>query len=179
MTSSSTTDIKNENWPMTMRETELTIREFEAGDEAAFRSLNEEWIRRYFVIEPKDEASFADPRGSILDRGGRIFFAVQDRQPVGCCALLSMESGGFEVAKMAVSESYRGNGIGRRLLEKAVAEARAAGAHRLYLETNKKMQPAIRLYESIGFRHVPSERIVPSPYSRANVYMELYFDGVK
>jgi GNAT superfamily N-acetyltransferase len=164
---------------MTMRETEVSIREFEPGDEAAFRELNEEWIRRYFVIEPKDEAVFVDPRGSILDRGGRIFLAFQDRQPVGCCALLRMNSGEFEVAKMAVAESYRGNGIGRRLLEKAIAEARALGAHRLYLETNRKMQPAIRLYESLGFRHLPPERIVPSPYARANVYMELFLDEIR
>jgi putative acetyltransferase len=162
---------------MTMRETEVSIREFEPGDEAAFRELNEEWIRRYFVIEPKDEAVFADPRGSILDRGGRIFLAFQDGQPVGCCALLRMNSGEFEVAKMAVTESYRGNGIGRRILERAISEARASGASRLYLETNRKMQPAIRLYESLGFRHVPPERIVPSAYARADVYMELYFDG--
>jgi putative acetyltransferase len=162
---------------MAARETELTIREFEPGDEAAFRMLNEEWIKRYFVIEPKDESSFADPRGSILARGGRIFLAVQDGQTIGCCALLAMGSGEFEVAKMAVSESHQRNGIGRRLLEKAIAEARASGAHRLYLETNRKMQPAIRLYESLGFRHLPPERIVPSPYARANVYMELLFDG--
>ena len=87
-----------------------------------------------------------------------------------------MSPGEFEVAKMAVTESFQGAGIGRRLLEKVVAEARASGAHRLYLETNRKLAPAIRLYESLGFRHIPPERVVPSPYARANVYMELYFD---
>ena len=44
---------------------------------------------------------------------------------------------------------------------------------RLYLETNRKLALAIRLYESVGFRHLPPERVVPSPYARANVYMEL------
>jgi putative acetyltransferase len=155
---------------------ELTIREFGPGDEAAFRRLNEEWIIRYFVLEPKDEASLADPRRTILDRGGRIFIAIRASQPVGCCALLAMAPGEFEVAKMAVTESSQGAGIGRRLLEKAVTEARAAGAHRLYLETNRKLAPAIRLYESLGFRHLPPERIVPSAYARADVYMEFYLD---
>lgn len=161
---------------MTAPETELTIREFGPGDEAAFRKLNEEWIIRYFVLEPKDEASLADPRGTILDRGGRIFLAVREGQPVGCCALLARAPGEFEVAKMAVTESTQRAGIGRRLLRKAIAEARASGAHRLYLETNRKLEAAIRLYESLGFRHLPPERIVPSPYARANVYMELHLD---
>jgi GNAT superfamily N-acetyltransferase len=154
----------------------LTIREFSQGDETAFRSLNEEWITRYFRMEPKDEASFADPQGTILSRGGRILFAVKDDRPVGCCALLAISPGNFEVAKMAVAESVRGCGIGRRLLETVIAEARAAGAHRLYLETNSKLTPAIRLYESVGFRHLPADRVVPSPYSRADVYMELILD---
>jgi hypothetical protein len=35
------------------------------------------------------------------------------------------------------------------------------------------LTPAIRLYESQGFRHLPPERIVPSVYARADVYMEL------
>jgi putative acetyltransferase len=156
---------------------DLTIREFTAGDEAAFRKLNEEWIVRHFALEHKDEILLADPRGTILDLGGRIFIVVRDGQPVGCCALLAMAHGEFEVAKMAVTESLQGAGIGRHLLQRVVADARASGARRLYLETNRKLTPAIRLYESMGFRHLPPERIVPSPYARADVYMELYLDG--
>ncbi len=158
---------------MTAQETELTIREFMLGDETAFRKLNEQWITRYFFLEPKDVASLLDPRTTILDRGGRIFLAVRDGQAVGCCALLAVAPGEFEVAKMAVTETYRRNGIGRQLLEKVIAEARASGAHRLYLETNHKLVGAIRLYESLGFRHLPPERILASPYARADVYMEL------
>jgi len=157
-----------------MWEPEIIIREFRPGDESAFRSLNEEWITRYFVLEPKDEASLANPRETILDCGGRIFLAVQGDRPIGCCALLAMTPGEFEVAKMAVTESSQRNGVGRRLLETTIAEARSAGAQRLYLETNRKLSAAIHLYESLGFRHLPPERIVPSEYTRANVYMELY-----
>jgi len=161
---------------VTISEIELTIREFRPGDQAAFRRLNEEWIIRYFALEPKDEASLADPAETILDRGGRIFLAARDSQPVGCCALLAMAPGEFEVAKMAVTESCQGAGIGRRLLERAITEARAAGAHRLYLETNRKLVTAVRLYESLGFQHLPRERVVPSCYARTDVYMELYLD---
>lgn len=155
---------------------EVTIREFRPGDEADFRRLNEEWIIRYFALEPKDERSFADPQRTIVDPGGRIFFAVQDRQVVGCCALLAMGPGEYEVSKMAVTASVQGSGIGRKLLESVIAAARAIGARRLYLETNHKLAPAIHLYESLGFRRLPPERIVPSPYARADVYMELQLD---
>jgi hypothetical protein len=48
------------------------------------------------------------------------------------------------------------------------------GAKRLYLETNSKLQSAIHVYESLGFKHLAPERVIPSPYARANVYMELW-----
>lgn len=152
---------------------DITIREFQPGDETAFRTLNEEWITRYFVLEPKDTASLSDPHGTILNRGGRIFMAEREGHPVGCCALMALGPGEFEVAKMAVTESAQGAGIGREILRKTIAEAQASGARRLFLETNSKLTPAIRLYESLGFRHIPPERVKPSPYARANVYMEL------
>jgi GNAT superfamily N-acetyltransferase len=153
----------------------FTIREFLPGDELAFRRLNEEWIVRYFALEPKDVEALDNPR-RILDHGGRIYFAVRGSEPVGCCALISIGGREYEVAKMAVTPSCQGAGVGRGLLETVVAEARAAGAARLYLETNHALMPAIRLYESVGFRHLPPERVVPSQYARADVYMELVME---
>ena len=66
------------------------IREFLPGDESAFRRLNEEWILRYFAMEAKDEEALADPHSRILDRGGRIFFAIHQGEAVGCCALVAI-----------------------------------------------------------------------------------------
>jgi len=151
----------------------VEIREFAPGDEVAFRRLNEEWITRHFTLEAKDEEVFADPQGSILAKGGKIFFAIRGGRPVGCCALIAIGPGEYEVAKMGVTESAQGAGIGRQMLERVVEEAKVAGAWRLYLETNRKLAPAIRLYESLGFQHIPPERRVPSPYARAEVPMEL------
>jgi putative acetyltransferase len=151
----------------------MTIREFQDGDETAFYELNEAWILQYFVMEKKDADALRDPHGTILAGGGKIYFAIQDGAPVGCCALVNMGSGEYEVAKMAVSESMRGTGIGRRLLTAVIEEARRLGAHRLHLETNRSLTPAIHLYEALGFQHLPPERFVPSDYARSNVQMEL------
>jgi len=152
---------------------EVGIRQFRLGDAAAFRRLNEEWITRFFRIEPKEEIILADPQRTILDAGGSIFFATAGERCVGCCALIRLGDKEFEVAKMAVEPAYQRAGIGRRLLQAAIEEGRKAGAKRLYLETNHVLTPAIRLYESLGFKHIPENRIVPSQYERADVYMEL------
>lgn len=152
---------------------EVLIRLFQAGDEAAFRMLNEQWIKHYFKLERKDQATFSDPQKSIIDRGGQIFIASAGGQSIGCCALLRMSEDEFEVAKMAVTTTYQGRGIGRRLLHAAIEEARRMRARRLYLETNHILEPAIRLYESLGFRRLHPTQVTPSPYDRADVYMEM------
>ena len=160
--------------PFTIRSmTEVVIRPFQAGDEAAFRALNEEWIVRYFGMESKDEQIFSDPHASVLKKGGMILFATIAGKCVGCCALLRIGEAEFEVAKMAVAPECRGAGVGRQLLQAVIEEGKSAGAKRLYLETNHVLEPAIHLYESLGFRHVPAERITPSPYARSDVQMEM------
>ena len=119
----------------------------------AWAALNESWLAEGgFAVEAKDRKVIDDPQGAILDPGGRIFMAEADGEAIGCCALMAMDDGGFEVAKMTVSPA-----------------ARAAGAPRLYLETSSTLKPAGALYRSFGFVDLPPR---PSPYARADVWME-------
>lgn len=152
---------------------EIYFRPFRTGDETAFRELNEAWITELFVMEEKDYQILGDPQRNILDSGGAIFIAESNGRIVGCCALLAGSDGVFEVGKMAVAEELRGAGVGRQLLEFVLAQARGMGMRRLFLETHHKLANAIHLYESVGFRRVPAERLRPSPYSRSDVSMEM------
>ncbi len=142
-------------------------------DAHAFRTLNEEWITRYFSLEAKDVETLNDPENTILRKGGRIFVARSPAGTVGCVALMAMGDGVYELSKMAVDPALRGHGLGRRLLAYAIAEARSMGARSLFLGSNSRLQNAVHLYESAGFRHVPRERVPLSGYVRANVFMEM------
>ncbi|MBS1821603.1 MAG: GNAT family N-acetyltransferase [Acidobacteria bacterium] len=158
-----------------MKQTAIKLRSFQPGnvaDAAAFRSLNEWWIEKYFGLEQHDREMLGDPEGHVLAKGGHIFFAIGDEGLVGCCGLTFVSPGVYEVVKMAVAPGWQGAGVGRKLLTYTVEQGRALGAHRLYLETNSSLSNAIHLYESLGFRHLPPR---PSPYVRANVFMELRF----
>ena len=147
----------------------MQIVEFEPSHAEAFRTLNEAWISRYFVIEPKDQEVLNDPQGKIIDRGGRIFMALKDGVPVGCAALLKMDDGGYEVAKMTVSEALRGSGLGKLLMQRCIDAGAELGATRLYLETNSSLGPALGLYRAMGFKDLAP---VETPYVRADVFME-------
>lgn len=152
----------------------VDIRSLAPGDDAtAFRTLNEEWITRYFTLEAKDREILNDPVNSILLKGGHIYMAYVAAQAVGCVALIPMKDGVWELSKMAVSPHLRGRGLGRRLLLHAIAQAQCLGARSLFLGSNTRLTDAVHLYESVGFRHVNPESLPPMPYSRANVFMEM------
>jgi N-acetylglutamate synthase-like GNAT family acetyltransferase len=152
----------------------IEIRSLAPGDDAtAFRTLNEEWITRYFTLEPKDRETLNDPVHSILLKGGHIFMAYAGAEAVGCVALIPMRNGVYEISKMAASPHLRGRGIGRRLLQHAIAQARSIDARSLFLGSNTRLKDAVHLYESVGFCHVKPEALPPMPYSRADVFMKL------
>src|ERR1700758_392853 len=156
---------------------EIEIRPLIAGEDAtAFRTLNEEWITRYFALEKKDIETLGDPENAILRKGGHIFMVYLDAKPVGCVALIPIGAGVFELSKMAVSPECRGQGIGRRLIEYTIHQARMLGASSLFLGSSTKLPAAIHLYESAGFRHVDPASLPLMPYTRANVFMRLSFD---
>jgi putative acetyltransferase len=156
-----------------MNTAEIKIRPFQAEDARAFRELNEEWISLHFGLEEHDRIQLGDPEGHILSPGGQIFMAVAGSEAIGCCALIKGSGGVFELAKMAVAKTYRGRGVGRKLLVHCIAQAKALGAKTLFLGSNGKLADAVHLYESVGFRHLPPEQIPPSPYARATIFMEL------
>jgi putative acetyltransferase len=134
---------------------------------------NEEWITQYFTLEAKDRETLNDPINSVLLKGGHIFMAYAGVEAIGCVALIPMKDGVYELSRMAVSSHLRGRGIGGRLLQHAIEQARSLGAKSLFLGSNTRLRDAVHLYESVGFRHVKPESLSPMPYSRAHVFMEM------
>lgn len=137
----------------------------------AFADLNRAWIERFFVIEPADLKVLNNPEAAIIDSGGQIFFALDGDTPVGTVAAVRTAPRRFELAKMAVTPSHQGRGLGRLLGEAMIDWARRAGGESVFLLTHSSLEGAIRLYERLGFVHGPMPN--HTEYARANVYMEL------
>ncbi len=77
----------------------------------------------------------------------------EDNTLLGCGALKDLGDGTGEIKSMHTREVLRGRGLGRRMLEHILAEARRRGYTALYLETGSMdaFLPARRLYEAYGF----------------------------
>src|SRR5262245_22973591 len=88
---------------------------FQPEHGAAFYALNRAWLDAAGIYEPPDEAHLTDPQGTILDAGGTIFVALRDGDVVGTAAIAPHAPGEAELLKLAVAESERGRGLGRRL----------------------------------------------------------------
>ena len=139
---------------------------------ADFKRLNVEWIEKDFLLEAHDLEMLDHPEEYVVQRGGQILLAEYQGQIVGACALIRMDAGTLELAKMAVSPAAQGLGIGQRLAQAALDTARGMEARRVYLESNTGLTAAIQLYYKLGFQKIEPDR--PSPYERVNIHMELW-----
>ncbi|MCL8026873.1 GNAT family N-acetyltransferase [Nocardioides bruguierae] len=143
------------------------------ADAEAFRRLNEEWITRIFALEDEDRRQLEHPVETLVQPGGAVLVARVGDEVVGCVGLAPARPGVVEVVKMVVSPQCQGRGLGRRLLVAALERARELGAHRVELESNRRLAPAVHLYQQLGFRHLSADEHVPGPYVRADVAMAL------
>ena len=154
-------------------ENQVQIIPFTDDLKEAIKTLNEEWLLRYFKIEPKDEKVLSNPQKYILDPGGMIFYAKYNGRIVGTVSLIKINETDYELSKMAVTDGVQGLGIGKKLLDHCVLVAREQKMRKLILYSNRKLIPAIHLYEKYGFVEVDLEGGV---YERADIKMERITD---
>ena len=138
-----------------------------AGD---FRRLSLEWLEKYLHVEPADIAILEHPRETVIDQGGMIFLAMDGEIPVGAIAMIRMNDEMFELAKLGVTEAYKGRHISDQLMDAALAFGKKAGARMIELFSNSRLIPALELYKKYGFEEVP---VTEAEYEEADVKMEL------
>lgn len=136
-----------------------------------FARINYEWLDIYFHIEPYDYQVLDDPKQHIVDPGGEVFFALRDGMVVGTAALILRDPDTYELSKMGVVPMYKGQGIGQQLMRHALDYAREVGKKRVYLDSNRRLAPAIQLYHKMGFREIPVD--ANTPYERCDIRMEM------
>lgn len=83
---------------------------------------------------------------------GRFWVAERAEHIVGCIGLTpAHEPGGVELKKLYVAARERRSGLGGRLTDRVVSEARARGARFIDLWSDTRFEPAHRFYENRGF----------------------------
>jgi len=97
---------------------------------------------------------YAPPRGTLL-------LARDGDAVAGCIALRPVDDRDCEMKRLYVRDAFRAAGLGRRLVERLIAEAHAIGYRRMVLDTLPTMIAAQRLYETFGFTDIAPYRHNP------------------
>jgi GNAT superfamily N-acetyltransferase len=130
----------------------------------------EKWFGLDLCFQNFDE-EVANLPGKYAGGDGRLLLAMVDEKAAGCIGLRKIEEGVCEMKRLFVRQNLQGRGAGKMLIEKLIAEARLIGYRKMRLDTYPpKMQKAVKIYESYGFRQIPPYYY--NPYEEA-LYMEL------
>ena len=142
------------------------------ADLSAARALMREYARGigFDLGFQRFEEELADLRRVYAPPGGRLLLAKRQGVAVGCVALRRLDESTCELKRMFVLARLRGLGLGRRLVDAALAAARAKGYRTVRLDTVPGMAAAIALYRSLGFVEIAPYCHNPQPGA---LFMEL------
>lgn len=100
------------------------------------------------------EAELNDPLKKYVHSGGCILLVLAGDHAAGCIALMPLpEAGACEMKRLYVRPAYRKDGLGKELVKRLLEFAVRKGFTKMKLDTLQKLQPAIALYERLGFTH--------------------------
>ena len=112
-------------------------------------------VLKEYDLKPDPSSTDADLENiesSYFERDGTfLVLETQDGEIVGAYGLYPMEKQTCELRKMYLDKAYRGQGLGKFLLEDALSRAKQLGFEDMMLETASVLKEAIALYQSYGF----------------------------
>ena len=151
--------------------TKISFKKFSKIDIDKFKSLNLEWLKSYFKVEPIDKLILNNPEREIIKKEGFIFMIQKNSETIGTFAFIKKSEKIYEFSKMAITPKERGNGYGNMAMKFLIQFAKNKKWSKLVLYSNTKLKNSIHLYKKYGFKEIPLEKNLI--YSRGNIKMEL------
>jgi molybdopterin-guanine dinucleotide biosynthesis protein A len=159
--------LANVNTPADLEVLQVRIVPFRPEDASGFRALVSDTLREYgFEPDPELDPDLADP-GAVYEA---VWVALAGERVGGSVALRRVGAAEVELKRMYLRPDLRGRGVGRKLLQMAIAWAREHRIERVTLDTTEDMQAARHLYETSGFVHVDG---APQRQGRQRLLYEL------
>jgi GNAT superfamily N-acetyltransferase len=109
----------------------------------------------------------------VLGGAGRLWVAERDDQIVGSIAVVEAGAGLGQLRWFLLIPQARGAGLGRRLLDEALAYAIERGMRRIFLWSFADLTDALRLYQHAGFKVTETKTHMLWGAERTEVRMDL------
>lgn len=153
----------------------MKILPYEKKYKADFIQLNTEWVERYFAMEDSDR-EILEHVEELLKSGSMIYFAVEDDRVLATCMAMPLGEEVWEICKLAAVGQYTGKGAGSAVFKACMDYAIAQGAKKLTMISNRRLKPALHIYEKFGFQEVPLNKAYWG-YDRADIEFEYICEG--
>jgi GNAT superfamily N-acetyltransferase len=142
------------------------VRTVEGPDD--LNAVRDLWREYWKSIDlPEDFQDFGEELqglpGKYAEDGGALLIAWIEGAPTGTIALRRINDHAGEVKRLYLRPQFRGRGLGRHLVEKVIARARAIGYETLYADTLPIMKDALNLYATMGFETTGPYTANPTP----------------
>ena len=128
---------------------------------------------KILIVDPEEYTTFIDNPQKV------IFFADIDDKPAGQIKMVPWWNKFTYVEELTVDTDFRGKGIGRTLMTRAVEWAKHQGFPGVTLETQTNNVPACMLYEKCGFVlsgfDLNAYRNFPEAHDEIALYWYLFF----
>lgn len=82
---------------------------------------------------------------------GEFIIAKENNRVIGCVAINELEHTICEMKRLFVKEEYKKRGIGEKLVEKIIEEAKKRNYKKMRLDTLNTMEAALSIYYKKGF----------------------------
>lgn len=150
----------------------MRIVSYDAKYKDDFIEMNKKWIAEMFVIEAEDVRELENIE-AIIEKGGNIFFALDDNDNVmACCMIGPRDDGDWEIMKFAAKGMYTGTGAGSACLKACIEYAKTKELSKIIIVSNRKCIHAVHLYEKYGFQEIPVDKN-KFPFERADIAFEM------
>jgi len=140
---------------------DITFRNIERRDNKAIAALIRTVFREFGIARPG--TVYFDPTTddlfSLFQKPGSEYWIAEEKGTIiGGCGVFptpGLPEGYAELVKLYLASSFRGQGIGRQLMDKTITSARKFGYRHLYLESLPELGKALSLYDRAGFYRIP------------------------
>lgn len=131
------------------------------------------------VLVPEEMADNSiEHLDEMLPPEGRLVLAYgEDEKLLGCGALRRIRPDAVEMKRMFVRPEAQGQGLGKRLFEMRIEEARKMGCSAIYADTAKGNRSMLAMYEKFGFHYIQRyrENANPPEFEPYLVFLEYRF----
>ena len=139
----------------------IELHDYSYGDEYAVFKLVEHVLTEYGLSVNPDvtDSDLLDIRKSYIATGGTFRVIRFGGKIVGSYGVYATSAWLCELRKMYLLPEFRGQGLGKKLMDDAIKKAKALGFAEMFLETNSCLQEAVHLYRRYGFTEFEPEHL--------------------